>query len=129
MDGHERPLYWVGSSKRDLLALPEAVRRFFGHALHIAQQGERHPATKVLKGFDGGGVLEILEDDAAGTYRAVYTVRFREAVFVLHCFRKKSTHGIATPKREMEIIEARLKAAQAKAMEMRDAGRDGDGSK
>ena len=67
------------------MALPAEVRRFFGHALHFAQFGDRHDAAKVLKGFGDSGVLELVEDDSAGTYRAVYTVQFAEAVFVLHC--------------------------------------------
>jgi phage-related protein len=115
----EKPLFWVGNSKRELMALPVHVRKFFGHALHFVQNGERHDAAKVLKGFGGAGVLEVLEDDADGTYRAVYTVKFEEAVFVLHCFQKKSKSGIATPKREMEIIITRLKAAEAAAKELR----------
>lgn len=114
----ERPLLWVGSSKKDLMALPVSVRKFFGHALHSAQMGERHQRAKVLKGFGHAGVLEIVEDDAAGTYRAVYTVRFEEAVFVLHCFQKKSKSGIGTPKTDMEIVRVRLKAAEAMAKEM-----------
>ncbi len=114
----QKPLYWVGSSKKDLIALPDSVRRFFGHALNVAQHGERHDATKVLKGFAGGGVLEIIKDDAAGTYRAVFTVRFEEAVFVLHCFQKKSKSGIETPKRDVEMIHTRLKMAEAIAREL-----------
>jgi phage-related protein len=77
-------------------------------------------AAKVLKGFGGAGVLEVVEDDEGGTYRAVYTVRFEEAVFVLHCFQKKSKRGIATPKQDMEIIRARLKVAEAMAKEMKN---------
>ena len=116
----ERPLAWIGSSRRDLLQLPTAVRRFFGYALRFAQSGERHPAAKALKGFGGAGVLEVVENDAGGTYRAVYAVRFEEAVFVLHCFQKKSKSGIATPKEDMDVIRARLKVAEALAKEMRD---------
>ncbi|HEY9277491.1 MAG TPA: type II toxin-antitoxin system RelE/ParE family toxin [Methylotenera sp.] len=116
----EKPLKWVGSSKKDLLALPASVRRFIGHALDFAQRGDRHEATKVLKGFGGGGVLEVHEDDSDGTYRAVYTVKFAEAVFVLHCFQKKSKRGIATPKSEMDIIYARLKVAEVWAEELRN---------
>lgn len=101
------------------MALPISVRKFFGHALDFAQRGDRHDAAKALKGFGGSGVLEIVEDDAGGTYRAVYTVRFAEAVFVLHCFQKKSKSGIATPKEDIEIIRARLKVAEAMAKEMR----------
>jgi len=100
--------------------LPIPVRKFFGHALNFAQKGEQHDDAKVLKGFGGAGVLEMVEDDADGTYRAVYTVKFKEAVFVLHCFQKKSKSGIATPKRDIEIIHARLKVAEAVAKEMLD---------
>lgn len=116
----EKPLYWIASSKRDLLALPEEVRRFFGHALHFAQIGDQHDTAKVLKGFGGAGVLEVVEDDVGGTYRAVYTVKFDEAVFVLHCFQKKSKSGIATPKEDIELIHARLKAAEKIAKELKD---------
>ncbi len=120
MEPASKRLYWVGSSKKDLMGLPIVVRKFFGHALNFAQQGEQHDAAKTLRGFGGAGVLEVVEDDAAGTYRAVYTVKFREAVFVLHCFQKKSKSGIATPKRDLEIIDARLKVAEAMAKEIRD---------
>jgi phage-related protein len=116
----ERPLYWIGSSKKDLMGLPADVRRFFGHALNFAQKGEQHEAAKILKGFAGAGVLELVEDDADGTYRAVYTVKFKEVVFVLHCFQKKSKSGISTPQKEMEVIHARLKVAEAMAKEIRD---------
>lgn len=118
MPAKEKALFWIGSSKRDLMELPLDVRRFFGHALHFAQHGERHDAAKILKGFGSAGILEVLEDDAAGTYRAVYTVKFAEAVFVLHCFQKKSKRGIATPKADIEIIRARLKVAEALALEL-----------
>lgn len=116
----EKPLAWVGSSKRDLIALPTKVRKFFGHALHFAQHGEQHQAAKVLKGFGGAGVLEIIEDDQGGTYRAIYTVKFSEAIFVLHVFQKKSKRGIATPKQDMSIVRERLKAAEQMAQEIRD---------
>jgi phage-related protein len=116
----EKQLFWVGSSKKDLMRLPVGVRKSFGHALNFAQNGEQHDAAKVLKGFGGAGVLEVVEDDADGTYRAVYTVRFKEAVFVLHCFQKKSKSGISTPQKEMEIIRKRLKVAEVLAKEIRD---------
>jgi len=103
VNSEERPLLWIGSSRKDLMQLPTKVRKVFGYALHFAQQGSRHPAAKVLKGFGGAGVLEVIEDAVGDTYRAVYTVRFVEAVFVLHCFQKKSKSGIATPREEMEI--------------------------
>lgn len=102
------------------MALPASARRLFGHALHFAQQGERHQSAKVLKGFGDAGVLEVIEDGAGTTYRAVYTVRFHEAVFVLHCFQKKSKRGIATPKKEMDTVQARLKLAETFAKDMRN---------
>ena len=91
----------------------------FGHALDFAQRGDQHDAAKPLQGFGGAGVLEVVEDDAGGTYRAVYTVKFAEAVFVLHCFQKKSKGGIATPIEDMDIIRARLKVAEALVKELR----------
>ena len=120
MSTPERPLEWIGSSYRDLMALPVDVRRCFGFALSLAQTGDQHDAAKVLKGFGGAGVLEVVEDDAGGTYRAVYTVRFAEAVFVLHCFQKKSKRGIETPKEDMDIIRARLKVAEHLVKEWRN---------
>jgi phage-related protein len=120
MPNKDKPLEWVGSSHKDLMALPMDVRRFFGYALSLAQAGDQHDAAKVLKGFGGSGVLEVVEDDAGGTYRAVYSVKFAEAVFVLHCFQKKSKRGIATPKQDMDIIHARLRVAQALAKELRN---------
>ena len=119
MFSNEKPLVWIGNSHKELMALPDGVRRLFGFALSLAQSGGKHDAAKVLKGFGGAGVLEVVEDDIGGTYRAVYTVKFTEAVFVLHCFQKKSKHGIATPKEEMDIIHARLKTAEAYVKELR----------
>ena len=119
MPTFEKPLEWIGSSHKDLMALPADVRRIFGFALSLAQAGDKHDAAKVLKGFGGAGVLEVVEDDAGGTNRAVYTVKFVEAVFVLHCFHKKSKSGIATPKEDLDIIHARLKIAQAVVKELR----------
>src|SRR3546814_19801837 len=112
MTNKEKPLEWIASSHKDLMALPSDVRRRFGYALSLAQIGDQDDAAKVLKGFGGAGVLEVVEDDAGGTYRAVYTVKFAEAVFVLHCFQKKSKRGIATPKQDMDTIRARLKVAE-----------------
>ncbi|MBK8072984.1 MAG: type II toxin-antitoxin system RelE/ParE family toxin [Ramlibacter sp.] len=117
----EKPLDWISSSYKDRRALPPDVRRRFGYALSLAQMGDQDDAAKVLKGFGGAGVLEVVEDDAGGTYRAVYTVKFAEAVFVLHCFQKKSKRGIATPKQDMDTIRARLKVAEALAQEIRNA--------
>lgn len=108
----EKPLVWLGSSYRDLMAMPGPVRQFFGHALGRAQQGERHESTKVLRGFGGAGILEIIRDEAGGTFRAVYTVKFQAAVFVLHVFQKKSRRGVDTPNDAMALIRARLKIAE-----------------
>ncbi|MCL2523081.1 MAG: type II toxin-antitoxin system RelE/ParE family toxin [Betaproteobacteria bacterium] len=115
-----KPLYWIGGSKRDMKALPEEVRSVFGKALRVAQFGGKHEAAKALHGFGGAGVLEIVEDDSDGTYRAVYTVKFAGMVFVLHCFQKKSKRGIETPKEDMDIIRARLRVAEALAKESGD---------
>jgi phage-related protein len=119
MAEQEKPLIWIGGSKRDLIALPLDVRKFFGHALDFAQRGDQHDAAKPLKGFGSAGILEVVESDSDGTYRAVYTVKFAQAVFVLHCFQKKSKRGIVTPKEDMDIIRARLKVAEALAKELR----------
>jgi phage-related protein len=123
-DMDEKPLKWIASSYKDLMELPVDVRRLFGYALSLAQAGKRHVAAKVLKGFGGAGVLEVVEDDAGGTYRAVYTVRFEEAVFVLHCFQKKSKRGIETPKEDMDIIRDRFKTAAAWAKELQNEKMD-----
>jgi len=103
---------WIGSSYRDLCDLPEEVRRGFGFALYLAQSGGKHPDAKPLRGFHGAGVLEVVEDHDGDTFRAVYTVRFADAVYVLHVFQKKSKRGIATPAKEIETIKARLKVAE-----------------
>jgi len=124
MASTEKPIFWVGSSKKDLTALPASVRKFFGHALDFAQRGDRHSAVKPLKGFGGAGVLEIIENNVGGTYRAVYTVKFKEAVFVLHCFQKKSKHGIEVPKGDINIIRERLKVAELWAKELRNGRTD-----
>lgn len=112
-----KSLSWVGSARKDLCAMPEDVQDTFGYALHLAQSGAKHPQAKPLKGFGGAGVLEVVEDHQGDTYRAVYTVRYATAVYVLHCFQKKSTHGIATPKPDLDLIEARLKAVAAQEKE------------
>jgi phage-related protein len=107
-----KPVEWVGSSRKDMKAMPEDVQDTFGFALYLAQLGDKHPDAKPLKGFTGAGVLEIVEDYSSDTYRAVYTVRFADAVYVLHVFQKKSKQGIATPKEEIEKVKARLKMAE-----------------
>lgn len=92
--------------------LPVTVRRGFGLSLFAVQLGETPPASKSLKGFSGAGVLELIEDAKGSTYRAVYTVRFRDVIYVLHVFQKKSKHGITTPKHQIDLIHDRLKLAQ-----------------
>lgn len=110
-------LRWIGSSKKDLMDLPEDIRSLFGFALYQAQTGKKHEDAKPLKGFGSAGVLEVVEDDQGGTYRAVYTIRFSKAVYVLHCFQKKSTRGIKTADQDMELIRKRVKAAEKDAKE------------
>jgi phage-related protein len=109
----EKPLYWMGRSLKDLSAFPEDVKDVMGYALYLAQVGEKSSAAKPLKGFGGAGILEIVDDHDGDTFRAVYTIRFGDSVYVLHAFQKKSKRGIATPKAEMDVVEARLKLAQA----------------
>lgn len=96
--------------------MPEEVRQVFGFALFHAQIGLLHTAAKPLKGFGSAGVVEIVEDWRGNTYRAVYTARFAGAIYVLHCFEKKSKRGIETPKRDMDLIRARLREVQTLAM-------------
>jgi len=100
------------------MGLAPKVRKFFGHALNTAQHGDRHVAVKVLRGFGGAGVGEVIEDDASGTYRGVYTITFTQTEFVLHGFEKKSKSGISTPKEHIDLIRARLRAAEALAKEL-----------
>ena len=107
-----KPVRWVGSSREDLRSFPEEVRRQVGGALWDAQLGLKAPFAKPLKGFRGAGILEIVDDFDGDTYRAVYTVRFAGAVYVLHAFQKKSRHGIATPRAELKLIEQRLGRAR-----------------
>lgn len=107
----EKQLFWVGSSRKDLMEFPEAVKIHLGAALSVAQFGGKSPDAKPWKG-EGGGVLEIVEDHRGDTFRAVYTVRFAGAVYVLHAFQKKSKTGIKTPKAEQDLIASRLKDAE-----------------
>lgn len=108
-----KPLIWMGSSKKDLKGLPRQVVKLFGYALYEAQAGRRRGQTKVLRGFGDASVLEVIESTNRSTYRAVYTVRFIDAVYVLHVFQKKSKSGVATPKPDLDLIEERLKQAAA----------------
>ena len=107
-----KPLRWIGSTKDDLVNLPEGIRDDFGYALFQAQQGKKSDKAKPLRGFKGASVLEVVEFDEEGTYRAVYTVMFEGMIFVLHVFKKKSKQGIATPKQDIDLIKLRLKLAK-----------------
>jgi phage-related protein len=109
----EKPLFWIGSSAKDLSKFPREVIRSIGFALSAAQFGQKSDDAKPMHGFGGAGVLEIVEDFKSDTYRAVYTVRFRGAIYVLHCYQKKSKKGDETPKTDMELIKSRLQDAQA----------------
>lgn len=106
-----RPVAWIGSSYKDFRAFSDPVQDGMGYALFLAQTGKIPDNAKALKGFGGAGVLEMIDDHQGDTYRAVYTVRFEEAVYVLHAFQKKSKQGRKTPPLEMEMIRRRLKAA------------------
>ncbi len=101
--------------RRTYLQCPTTLYDVFGFALHLAQSGKKHGDAKPLKGFGGASVLEVVEDHMGDTYRAVYPVKIAGPVYVLHCFQKKSKHGIETPKQDMDLIQERLKAAQAHA--------------
>src|SRR5712691_11328127 len=107
-----KPVRWIGSAKEDLSAFPEDVKRRVGRALWDAQIGLKAPFAKPMKGFRGGGVLEVVDDFDGDTYRAIYTVQFALVVYVLHVFQKKSRKGIATPKSEIELIRRRLARAK-----------------
>ncbi|MDN5882693.1 MAG: type II toxin-antitoxin system RelE/ParE family toxin [Nitrosospira sp.] len=108
----EKPLHWVASAKKDYQTFPDEVQNDIGYALGLAQLGAKHPKAKPWKG-EGPGVFEIVDDQRGNTYRAVYTVRFAGAVYVLHAFQKKSKSGIKTPQEDVKLIAERLKRAQA----------------
>ena len=110
--GSTKDVVWVASSLDDLKKFPESVRQFMGFAIYQAQCGGKHVDAKPLKGYKGSGLLEVLEDFDGDTYRTVYTVRFADAVYVLHAFQKKSKKGIATPRQDVDLIAARLKMAE-----------------
>ena len=112
MKGGLKPIRWIGTSLRDLRSFPPEVRIDIGHALFTAQQGGVDPAAKPLKGFGGARVLEIVASHHGNAWRAVYTVRFQDAIYDLHAFQKKSTKRIATPTREIELIKQRLAEAE-----------------
>jgi phage-related protein len=110
--GRLKPVHWMGSSRADMRELPERVKHDFGQALKKVQVGLRPAEAKPLKGFGGAGVLELRSDFEGATYRAVFTIRFPSAIFVLHVFQKKSTHGIQTPRRHLALIRERLQRAE-----------------
>lgn len=121
----EKPLHWVGASKRDLLGFPEAVVGDLGFALSVVQFGGTPPQAKPWKG-EGPGVLELVEDHRGNTYRALYTVRFARAVYVLHCFQKKSPSGVRTARDDVRLVHDRLRMAQSdyEARYGKDGGKD-----
>jgi phage-related protein len=108
-----KPAEFVGSSLADIKEMPEETQSLFGFAIYEAQLGGKSPRAKPLKGFGGANVLEIVDNDESGTYRAVYTVRFAGVVYVLHAFQKKSKKGITTPKPQLDLIKSRLDDARA----------------
>lgn len=103
---------FVGSSRKDIQEFPEEVKDDIGYALFVARKGGKAVSAKPLHGFGGAGVLEVVENFDGDTYRAVYTVKFEKVIYVLHCFQKKSKHGIKTPQKDIELIRQRLKAAE-----------------
>jgi phage-related protein len=103
---------WIGSSRKDLREFPEPVQDHMGYALYVAQLGDKHRDTKTLSGFGGAAVVEIVKDYRGDTFRAVYTVRYAETVFVLHAFQKKSKTGRETTRRDIELIRRRLHEAE-----------------
>jgi len=116
MRSGEKPLFWVGPSKKELLDLPDDVVDVFGYALSLAQMGLKFSDAEPLKGL--GGVIEVRDDYKSDTFRAVYTAKLGDYVYVLHCFQKKSSSGIAMPKPNRDIIKDRLKKAKAHAKEL-----------
>jgi|SRR5664279_3000732 len=113
-----KPVIWSGSSRKDLRAFPEPVQDHMGYALYVAQRGGKHRDAKVLSGFGGAGVVEVVKDYRGDTFRAVYTLRYAGTVYVLHAFQKKSKTGRETPRRDMELITQRLREAEQIAREI-----------
>jgi phage-related protein len=107
-----KPVVWVGSSLEDLREFPEAVQDHLGYALFVAQKGGRHGNAKTLSGFGDSGVIEVVKDHRGDTFRAIYTLRYAHAVYVLHAFQKKSKTGGETPRRDLELIRQRLREAE-----------------
>ncbi len=119
-----KPLEWARSSKNDLMAFPVEVIRAFGHDLWLVQTGQTPGSAKPLRGFGGADVLELVDDWGGDTYRVVYTVRFKLAIYVLHSFQKKAKRGVKTPQKEIDLVRSRLRAAGEDY-----ARRYGDGSR
>jgi len=113
-----KPVIWVGSSRKDLREFPDAVRDHIGYALYVAQCGGKHRDAKVMTGFGGAGVVEIVKDYRGDTFRAVYTLRHAGVVYVLHAFQKKSKSGRETPRRDMDLVKQRLREAEKMAKEL-----------
>lgn len=112
-----KPVVWIGSSRKDLRGFPDPVQDHMGYALYVAQHGGKHRDTKTLSGFGGAGVVEVIKDYRGDTFRAVYTLRYADAVYVLHAFQKKSKTGRETPQRDIELIKQRLREAEQIAKE------------
>jgi phage-related protein len=108
----QRPLLWIASSRKDYADFPPKVQETFGFELFLAQTGQHPPSAKQLKGI-GAGVVELVEDFEGDAYRAVYAVRFETAIYVLHCFKKKSKQGIKTPQSDIDLIKRRVRDAEA----------------
>jgi phage-related protein len=119
-----KPLFWIGSSRKDLRSFPNEVKLTMGFALWHAQLGGIHSDVKPLKGFGGAGTLEVVEDYDGNTYRAVYTVKFAGVVYVLHAFQKKSKTGKKTPLHEIDLIRQRLKRAETAHAEWKNKTTD-----
>ena len=113
-----KPVIWVGSSRKDLCEFPDPVKDHMGYALYVAQCGGKHRDAKVMTGFGGAGVVEIVKDYRGDTFRAVYTLRHAGAVYVLHAFQKKSKTGRETPRRDMDLVKQRLREAEQMAKEL-----------
>ena len=108
-----KPVGWIGSSRRDLRDFPDGAQDKIGIALQEVQYGSRPASVRTLSGFGSANVAEIKVSDDGDAYRAVYTARFAEYIFVLHAFQKKSSRGIEIAKQDVEMIRTRLKLAEA----------------
>lgn len=113
----QKPIWWIGSSLRDLKDMPEEVQRDVGHALRDIQRGRDPGNTKSLKHLKEPGIREIVVDEREGTFRTAYTVEFRELIAVLHVFQKKSKTGIETPRKEIDLVLERMKSAKVRYQE------------